>query len=805
MTDGQRRRSVYKTSEVINLSFLLENEREMILEVLKRDEHLRKLEEKRIRKLKHELLEIRRKGGGRRQQPSNERVCMRCQKSLGIIFGRGDLCQACKLRVCDECQVAGLEGKWNCTVCAKVSDLRTVTGDWFFQERAKRFKSTSVLGSDVIRQSILRRTTVAGKSEGEKSKGQKPQQNAERVDTPAPSKSGQKTDGRKWRGFLGDRKAGKLAAKGDKGLNMKSEDGRNLSSDSDVQSIHSTHSGFRSGRRSKVDISSLPEAYQALVHASQDNTDQISQASFNVDSRPESKRTSPISFRVSSPALEASGMESVQENLPVSGLSISPGNAPSSTPQKSPAPRKHSVMSELNRKASSLEDIVGLPASESVPENLAKINNRRSSGAPSIAISRASPSSDRSRSEVDLIGACSENDDSESQRSKSVPDLTEDTDSLEKKEDDFDESSSVQHSVSTRNSLTSGLSMASLNSVMSEYSDAGDYGNVNVSGEILLNIQYSYKTGALNILVKECRNLAIGDERKQRTDPYVKMYLLPDKSRQSKRKTKIKVNSANPIFNETLKYFISHTQLETRTLQLSVWHYDRFGRNSFLGEVEIPFDTWNFENPIDEWLTLQPKVAAASDMIFQYKGELTVALKYLPAARNLTLPLERGQAKRKFSIRRKESTSVPSGGVLEVLIKEAKNLTAVKSGGTSDTFVKSYLLPDNSKSSKHKTPVIKKSVNPKWNHTFTFSGLQSSDLQNLCLELTVWDKESFSSNVFLGGVRLGIGNGMSYGNEVDWMDSQGEEQRLWQRMIDSPGASVESTLTLRSSMGKRTL
>ncbi|XP_064412943.1 synaptotagmin-like protein 5 [Latimeria chalumnae] len=756
MTDGQRRRSVYKTSEVINLSFLLENEREMILEVLKRDEHLRKLEEKRIRKLKHELLEIRRKGGGRRQQPSNERVCMRCQKSLGIIFGRGDLCQACKLRVCDECQVAGLEGKWNCTVCAKVSDLRTVTGDWFFQERAKRFKSTSVLGSDVIRQSILRRTTVAGKSEGEKSKGQKPQQNAERVDTPAPSKSGQKTDGRKWRGFLGDRKAGKLAAKGDKGLNMKSEDGRNLSSDSDVQSIHSTHSGFRSGR-------------------------------------------------VSSPALEASGMESVQENLPVSGLSISPGNAPSSTPQKSPAPRKHSVMSELNRKASSLEDIVGLPASESVPENLAKINNRRSSGAPSIAISRASPSSDRSRSEVDLIGACSENDDSESQRSKSVPDLTEDTDSLEKKEDDFDESSSVQHSVSTRNSLTSGLSMASLNSVMSEYSDAGDYGNVNVSGEILLNIQYSYKTGALNILVKECRNLAIGDERKQRTDPYVKMYLLPDKSRQSKRKTKIKVNSANPIFNETLKYFISHTQLETRTLQLSVWHYDRFGRNSFLGEVEIPFDTWNFENPIDEWLTLQPKVAAASDMIFQYKGELTVALKYLPAARNLTLPLERGQAKRKFSIRRKESTSVPSGGVLEVLIKEAKNLTAVKSGGTSDTFVKSYLLPDNSKSSKHKTPVIKKSVNPKWNHTFTFSGLQSSDLQNLCLELTVWDKESFSSNVFLGGVRLGIGNGMSYGNEVDWMDSQGEEQRLWQRMIDSPGASVESTLTLRSSMGKRTL
>lgn len=31
---------------------------------------------------------------------------------------------------------------------------------------------------------------------------------------------------------------------------------------------------------------------------------------------------------------------------------------------------------------------------------------------------------------------------------------------------------------------------------------------------------------------------------------------------------------------------------------------------------------------------------------------------------------------------------MPCGGILEVLIKEAKNLTAVKSGGTSDTFVK---------------------------------------------------------------------------------------------------------------------
>lgn len=44
--------------------------------------------------------------------------------------------------------------------------------------------------------------------------------------------------------------------------------------------------------------------------------------------------------------------------------------------------------------------------------------------------------------------------------------------------------------------------------------------------------------------------------------------------------------------------------------------------------------------------------------------------------------------KKSFKKGKKGETHLPSGGILEVLIKEAKNLTAVKSGGTSDTFVK---------------------------------------------------------------------------------------------------------------------
>ncbi|XP_049691317.1 synaptotagmin-like protein 5 [Accipiter gentilis] len=733
-----------KHLEIINLSFLLEHEKETILGVLKRDEYLKKVEDKRIRKLKNELLEVRRKGGNRHCQQDNSRVCVRCQKSLGLIFDRGDLCQTCKLRVCNKCRVVGTDGQWKCSVCAKIAQLRIVTGEWFFEERAKRFKQSN-LGTDVVRQSILRKfpEMVSSKDEGRTFKDQ-PQENEEkRPDVSVSSTNGHKSV------FSGPRKIGRVIRAVTKGelKNAKDEGERNAGSEPETQSL-------RNGK------------------------------------------STPCSERGSTLSLNSSDAESTAGHLKGAVGPANRGNVSIPSLRRSPALGTRSMTADYSRDPG-LENGMIIPASESVPEDLVKKHCRKASGTPSIAVSRVSLSSDRSRSEIDLSESFSEgNEDTLSIRSKSVPSAL---------DQELNSPEGSDRKWTYLNVPETDGDTTSINSMLSVYSETGDYGNVKVSGEILLNINYSYKTGALNILVKSCRNLAVADEKKQRTDPYVKAYLLPDKSRQSKRKTKIKSNSTNPEFNETLKYVISHTQLETRTLQLSVWHYDRFGHNSFLGEVEIPLDSWNFENQGDEWFVLQPKAEVATDVGLQYKGELTVVLRYIPPDRNLMLPLGQFQGKKSFKKGKKGDSHLPSGGILEVLIKEAKNLTAVKSGGTSDTFVKGYLLPDDSKATKHKTPIIKKSVNPQWNHTFSFSGLNSRDIRNVCLELTVWDKESLSSNIFLGGVRLSTGNGVSNGKEVDWMDSQGEEQHLWQKMIDSPGAPVEGILMLRSSMGKRRL
>lgn len=71
----------------------------------------------------------------------------------------------------------------------------------------------------------------------------------------------------------------------------------------------------------------------------------------------------------------------------------------------------------------------------------------------------------------------------------------------------------------------------------------------------------------------------------------------------------------------------------------------------------------------------------------------------------------------------------------------------------------SYLFPIKAKSTKRKTPVVKKNLNPHYDHTFVYKGLTLEQLKGMCLELTVWDREPMLSNEFLGGVRLSSGRG----------------------------------------------
>lgn len=60
---------------------------------------------------------------------------------------------------------------------------------------------------------------------------------------------------------------------------------------------------------------------------------------------------------------------------------------------------------------------------------------------------------------------------------------------------------------------------STLGSLMSIYSEAGDFDSVEVSGDIVFSVSYNEQTQSLQVFIKECHELACGDTSRQLSNP----------------------------------------------------------------------------------------------------------------------------------------------------------------------------------------------------------------------------------------------------------------------------------------------
>ncbi|XP_066105005.1 synaptotagmin-like protein 2 isoform X19 [Saccopteryx bilineata] len=472
--------------------------------------------------------------------------------------------------------------------------------------------------------------------------------------------------------------------------------------------------------------------------------------------RPQSSENSPTTNEQKAKSSESSRLESE--------LSKSPAGS-----EEEPSPVLKTLERSATRKmpSKSLEDI------SSDSSNQAKIDNL-----PEELV--------RSAEDVSTVPSPPDNQfshpDKLKRMSKSVPAFLQDE--SDDRETDTASESSYQlsrhkKSPSSLTNLSSSSGMTSLSSVsgsvMSVYS--GDFGNLEVKGSIQFAVDYVDSLKELHIFVAQCKDLAAADFKKQRSDPYVKTYLLPDKGKMGKKKTLIVKKTLNPVYNEILRYKIEKQILKTQKLNLSVWHRDTFKRNSFLGEVELDLETWDWDNKQNKqlkWYPLKRKTAAAA-LEAENRGEMKLALQYVPEPT--------------------PGKKLPTTGEVHIWVKECLDLPQLR-GSHLNSFVKCTILPDTSRKSRQKTRAVGKTTSPVFNHTMVYDGFRPEDLMEACVELTVWDHYKLT-NQFLGGLRIGFGTGKSYGTEVDWMDSTSEEVALWEKMVNSPNTWIEATLPLR--------
>ncbi|KAI4891450.1 hypothetical protein NFI96_025139 [Prochilodus magdalenae] len=123
-------------------------------------------------------------------------------------------------------------------------------------------------------------------------------------------------------------------------------------------------------------------------------------------------------------------------------------------------------------------------------------------------------------------------------------------------------------------------------------------------GEIQLTVRHSSHRNKLVVVVHCCRNLISFTDHG--SDPYVRLYLLPDKRRSGRRKTHTVKKNVNPIYDETFEFTVSLVELHRRTLDVAVKNGGGIlsKHKGLLGKVLVELNSEDISKGWTQWYEL---------------------------------------------------------------------------------------------------------------------------------------------------------------------------------------------------------
>ncbi|XP_074653723.1 extended synaptotagmin-2-like isoform X6 [Tubulanus polymorphus] len=127
-------------------------------------------------------------------------------------------------------------------------------------------------------------------------------------------------------------------------------------------------------------------------------------------------------------------------------------------------------------------------------------------------------------------------------------------------------------------------------------------------GRIQLTLRYSQQRNRLVVVIHKCINLVPCDDDRL-ADPYVRIYLLPEKNTIGKKKTQTKKNTLNPVFDETFEFPVNETDLKSCQLDIAVKNsvsVFSMARHE-MGQILINLGTTDLTKALTEWFDLEPE------------------------------------------------------------------------------------------------------------------------------------------------------------------------------------------------------
>ncbi|KAK6636079.1 Arf guanine nucleotide exchange factor syt1 [Polyplax serrata] len=122
-------------------------------------------------------------------------------------------------------------------------------------------------------------------------------------------------------------------------------------------------------------------------------------------------------------------------------------------------------------------------------------------------------------------------------------------------------------------------------------------------GRLQFKLEYDFNSNSLAATVIQAEELPALDMGGT-SDPYVKVYLLPDKKK--KFETKVHRKTLSPVFNETFVFKnVPYADAMNKTLVFAIFDFDRFSKHDQIGEVKVPLCQVDLAQTIEEWRDLQ--------------------------------------------------------------------------------------------------------------------------------------------------------------------------------------------------------
>lgn len=136
-------------------------------------------------------------------------------------------------------------------------------------------------------------------------------------------------------------------------------------------------------------------------------------------------------------------------------------------------------------------------------------------------------------------------------------------------------------------------------------------------GVLKLSVHFDDLRNRLSITCHQAQNLK-NVEKKGTSDPYCRIYLVPDDKKAFKRKTKVVKDNLNPKWEETFDYKLSLRESLSKDLIISLKD-DKKGLFSkqetrMLGEVRVRLADLDIRRPYTRWYFLQP-IGAVSKIL----------------------------------------------------------------------------------------------------------------------------------------------------------------------------------------------